>query len=50
MSGADRRSPELIERALDLSRADDCVVIGQEVSDANLRWGNNTLTSSPLSP
>jgi predicted Zn-dependent protease len=40
------RPQDLVERALDLSRADACVVIGEEVSDANLRWANNTLTTN----
>jgi predicted Zn-dependent protease len=43
----DRPCPQdLIERALELSTADACVVIGDEVSDANLRWANNTLTTN----
>jgi predicted Zn-dependent protease len=37
---------ELVERALDLSRADGCVVLAQESSTANLRWANNTLTTN----
>lgn len=37
---------ELVERALDLSKGDSCVVIADEVSDANLRWANNTLTTN----
>ncbi len=45
MSG-EPRPQELIERALELSTADSCVVIGDEVSDANLRWANNTLTTN----
>jgi predicted Zn-dependent protease len=44
MSGV--RPQELLERVLDLTRADACVVIGDEVSDANLRWANNTLTTN----
>ena len=40
------RPQELLERALDLARADACVVIGDELSDANLRWANNTLTTN----
>ena len=42
------RPQELVERALGLSRADSCVVIGEAVSDANLRWANNTLTTNGL--
>jgi predicted Zn-dependent protease len=44
MSGT--RPQELLELALDLSKADGCVVIGDEISDANLRWANNTLTTN----
>ena len=51
MSGAQlsprRMSPqETVERALELSRADDCIVIAVESSDANLRWAGNTLTTN----
>ncbi|MER5492713.1 metallopeptidase TldD-related protein [Streptomyces sp. NPDC002490] len=37
---------ELVERALELSRADDCVVIADEHSTANLRWAGNALTTN----
>jgi predicted Zn-dependent protease len=37
---------ESVERALALSRADDCVVIADESSTANLRWAGNTLTTN----
>jgi predicted Zn-dependent protease len=37
---------ELIERALQLSKADGCVVIVDELSSANLRWATNTLTTN----
>jgi predicted Zn-dependent protease len=37
---------ETVERALALSRTDDCVVIATESSDANLRWAGNTLTTN----
>jgi predicted Zn-dependent protease len=37
---------DLVERALALSGADGCVVIADAVSDANLRWANNTLTTN----
>ncbi len=40
------RPQELLERALEASQADACVVIGDEISDANLRWANNTLTTN----
>jgi predicted Zn-dependent protease len=37
---------ETAERALAVSRADDCIVIADESSNANLRWANNTLTTN----
>ncbi|MGW1022769.1 metallopeptidase TldD-related protein [Streptomyces sp. NPDC002577] len=37
---------EVVERALDLSRADGCVVIADEYSTANLRWAGNALTTN----
>ncbi|MDX6432426.1 MAG: hypothetical protein QOE54_4792 [Streptosporangiaceae bacterium] len=37
---------ESIERALELSKADDCIVIADEASGANLRWAGNTLTTN----
>ncbi|MFF4776207.1 metallopeptidase TldD-related protein [Microtetraspora fusca] len=37
---------ETVERALALSRADDCVVIVEEGSTANLRFAGNTLTTN----
>ncbi|PLW73131.1 TldD/PmbA family protein [Streptomyces sp. SCUT-3] len=37
---------EIIERALELSRADGCVVIADEESSANLRWAGNALTTN----
>ncbi|MGH8971124.1 MAG: TldD/PmbA family protein, partial [Actinomycetes bacterium] len=47
MSGGSARRPhELVERALELSRADGCVVIAEESSEANLRWAGNTLTTN----
>ncbi|MCL9798276.1 PmbA/TldA family metallopeptidase, partial [Frankia sp. AgKG'84/4] len=39
-------APEIVERALALSRADGCVVIATETSTVNLRWANNTLTTN----
>jgi predicted Zn-dependent protease len=48
VSGTAPRPQELVERALDLSKADAAVVIGEAVSDANLRWANNTLTTNGL--
>ena len=37
---------QLVEHAIDSSTADDCVVILQASSSANLRWANNTLTTN----
>ncbi|MFG3119488.1 metallopeptidase TldD-related protein [Streptomyces sp. NPDC048197] len=37
---------EIVERALELSRADGCAVIADEHSDANLRWARNALTTN----
>lgn len=39
---------EIVERALELSTADGCVVIADESSTANLRWAGNTLTTNGL--
>ncbi len=35
-----------VERALAAARCDDCVVIAEETSTANLRWAGNTLTTN----
>lgn len=35
-----------IEKILSLSKADDCVVIATENSNANVRWANNTSTTN----
>ncbi|MEU6062079.1 metallopeptidase TldD-related protein [Streptomyces sp. NPDC047097] len=37
---------EIVERALELSRAGGCVVIADEQSSANLRWAGNALTTN----
>ncbi|WP_255956132.1 TldD/PmbA family protein [Streptomyces odontomachi] len=37
---------EIVERALELSRADGCMVIADEQSTANLRWAGNVLTTN----
>ncbi|WP_046503939.1 metallopeptidase TldD-related protein [Streptomyces odonnellii] len=37
---------EIVERALELSTADGCVVIADERSSANLRWAGNALTTN----
>ncbi len=42
-----RNSPqEAVERALAAANSDDCVVIADESSSANLRWAGNTLTTN----
>ena len=37
---------DLVERALELSTADGCVVLAEETSEANLRFARNTLTTN----
>jgi predicted Zn-dependent protease len=37
---------EAVERALAAAKSDDCVVIAEETSTANLRWAGNTLTTN----
>ncbi|MFL6241021.1 MAG: metallopeptidase TldD-related protein [Actinomycetes bacterium] len=37
---------DLVERALEASTADSCIVIVEEASSANLRWAANTLTTN----
>jgi predicted Zn-dependent protease len=39
----------LVELALRASRSDECVVIAEETSSANLRWAGNTLTTNGVS-
>ncbi|OXS32087.1 metallopeptidase TldD-related protein [Streptomyces sp. XY006] len=46
MSGRVSKPHEVVERALELSRADGCVVIADEHSSANLRWAGNALTTN----
>jgi predicted Zn-dependent protease len=43
------RPQETVERALALARCDDCVVIADETSSANLRWAANSLTTNGVS-
>lgn len=38
-----------VERALQVAKCDDCVVIADEGSSANLRWAGNTLTTNGVS-
>jgi predicted Zn-dependent protease len=40
------RAQDVAERALELSKADGCVVLVEESSEANLRWAGNTLTTN----
>jgi predicted Zn-dependent protease len=40
---------EAVERALQAATCDDCVVIAEEDSEANLRWAGNTLTTNGVS-
>ncbi|MGC0332878.1 putative Zn-dependent protease [Streptomyces sp. SAI-170] len=46
MSARASKPYEIVERALELSRADGCVVIADEQSTANLRWAGNALTTN----
>ncbi|UFQ14851.1 MULTISPECIES: metallopeptidase TldD-related protein [Streptomyces] len=49
MSRSATKPHEIVERALDLSTADGCVVIADEESSANLRWAGNALTTNGVS-
>jgi predicted Zn-dependent protease len=40
---------DTIERALAVAQCDECVVIADETSSANLRWAGNTLTTNGVS-
>jgi len=47
LASATRTVPqELVERALEVSQADGCVVLAEESSEANLRWARNALTTN----
>ncbi|MCX2922806.1 metallopeptidase TldD-related protein [Streptomyces sp. NEAU-W12] len=46
MSARTSKPHEIVEHALELSRADGCVVIADEQSSANLRWAGNSLTTN----
>ncbi|GHH55141.1 metallopeptidase TldD-related protein [Streptomyces candidus] len=46
MSRASSKPYEIVERALELSTADGCVVIADERSSVNLRWAGNALTTN----
>ena len=41
-----RTAQQLVEHALATSTADDCIAIVRDVTSANLRWANNTLTTN----
>jgi predicted Zn-dependent protease len=40
------RIANLVDRAIALSKADACIVLGREVTQANVRWANNTSTTN----
>ncbi|HEY6279797.1 MAG TPA: metallopeptidase TldD-related protein [Streptosporangiaceae bacterium] len=40
---------DTVERALAAASCDECVVIADETSEANLRWAGNTLTTNGIS-
>lgn len=40
---------DIVERVISTSKADGCVAIVSESSDAHLRWANNTLTTNGVS-
>lgn len=46
MSRRNSKPYEIVERALELSTADGCVVVADESSSANLRWAGNALTTN----
>jgi predicted Zn-dependent protease len=45
-TGRTAKPHEIVERALELSAADGCVVIASEDSSTNLRWAGNALTTN----
>ncbi|KQQ43955.1 metallopeptidase TldD-related protein [Nocardioides sp. Leaf307] len=46
MSSTSPTPQQLVEHALALSEADDCVVVVTDATSANLRWATNTLTTN----
>jgi predicted Zn-dependent protease len=40
---------DTVERALEAATCDNCVVIAEQISTANLRWAGNTLTTNGVS-
>jgi predicted Zn-dependent protease len=49
MSASSNSPQEIVERALAASAGNDCVVIAEQTSTANLRWAGNTLTTNGVS-
>ncbi len=50
MSARPAQSPQdAVERALQAARCDDCIVLADETSTANLRWAGNSLTTNGVS-
>ena len=43
---SEARPQELVERALQVSQADDCIVLVTASHTVNMRWANNTLTTN----
>jgi predicted Zn-dependent protease len=48
-AGGGLRPQDAVEQALAAATSDDCVVIAEETSSANLRWARNTLTTNGVS-
>ncbi len=46
---AAQAAQDAVERALQAARCDDCIVIADESSAANLRWAGNSLTTNGVS-
>jgi predicted Zn-dependent protease len=36
----------IVERVLEVSKADECIVIGRQQTSANIRWASNTVTTN----
>jgi predicted Zn-dependent protease len=49
MTGPDFSSQQAVESGLSASKADGCIVIAEDITDANLRWASNTLTTNGVS-
>jgi predicted Zn-dependent protease len=49
VSGEGYSPQRSVERALAAARCEDCIVIAEENSSANLRWAGNTLTTNGVS-